>query len=183
MTQSGCIQEGNNLTSLAPPPSVSEPTDPPDTAAEGWSQVILLANYAKTTLGTMAHFNTSRNACGKDAYGAIQSSEFWNEMVQNINDSIISPLRTEALCFPNPQELDANGYYKKSMDGTVEIKLADGSKHPIYETRGTDVCTFIQDLAIAKSLLNHLNRLVILADKEDCPNGWGSTLESNHGRF
>lgn len=171
---------GNDLTSQAnPPASAPDPdaAETPDSVAEGWSQLTMVANYAKTTLDTMAHFNTSRNACGKDAYGAVQSSELWNKMVQNINAAVQSPPRSEAYCAPANQELDANGYYKKTMDGTVEAKLADGSKRQLFEQRGSDICTTIQDPTLSATLLRNLNELVLLADKEDCPNGWGSALE------
>ncbi len=184
---SACIEADHELNSGENQNYPSSGFDPdenatPDSLAEGWSQLIMIANYAKTTLDSMAHFNTSRNACGKDAYGAIQSSELWNQMVEYINAAIQAQPRSEAYCTPNSQELDANGYYKKSMDGNVEIKLADGSKRQLFETRGSDICTLIQDPALAKGLLSVLNQLVLIADKEDCPHGWGSALGSNHGR-
>jgi hypothetical protein len=186
LSLSGCIAMDNNLNSEAnSPPSINDPdaSGTPDAVAEDWSQLTMLANYAKTTLDTMAHFNTSRNACGKDAYGAIQSSGLWNQLVVSINEAVQSNSRSEESCSPFNQETDANGYYKKTMDGTVEVKLANGSKRLLFALRGSDICTTIQDPGLSKNLLSALNDLVLIADKEDCPNGWGSALEANHGRY
>ncbi len=183
---SSCLQAENTSTtnqhSTLPPPA-QEPVqhEIPEPIAEGWTQLTLIANYAKTTLDTVAHFNTSRNACGKDAYGAVQSVELWSQMVQAINIAIQTPPRAEEDCTPVNPELDSNGYYKKSMDGTVEIKLIDGTKRQLFAQRGSDMCTTLQDPVASKNLLGVLNALVLIADQEDCPNGWGSALASNHG--
>lgn len=183
---SACLQNGAGDPSDRVPAEPEHPStevhEVPDPIAQGWLQVVMIANSAKTTLDTMAHFNTNRNACGKDAYGAIQSNDLWHQLVEWVNESVKRAPRSEERCTPLSQELDANGYYKKSMDGTVEVKLTDGTKRQLFEVRGSEICTTIDTPETASHLLDALNQLVLIADKEDCPNGWGSALENHHGR-
>lgn len=185
MLITGCTQEQSELGNTAEPflghdiPSDgSQNTVAPDLAVEGWTQLIMFANSAKTTIDTMAHFNTNRNACGKDAYGVIRPSDLWNKLIKYTNLAIKNPPRTEEYCTSTHQELDSNGYYKKYMDGSVQAVVDGGTKRTLFEQKGSDICTTIDDPLVSNTLFTILNQIVLIADKEDCPNGWGSALES-----
>jgi hypothetical protein len=150
------------------PPDAEElsPTSSNVVYADHWSDITITANYAKTVVDVGAHFITSRNACGKDAYGAIEL-ELWNTISKNANLATSTPPRQEDLCIDPPTDT------YKYMDGTVEIKI-DDKKETLYEFKGGQICSRIQDPEINKKLIDSINQIIQLADKEDCPNGWGS---------
>lgn len=159
-----------------------EPTTAPDeeltpysnevTYARKWSEIILHANFAKTIITLGAHLSTSRNACGRDAYGAIPLEE-WNTLAQAANSAVDSPLGPET-CFEEAQELDQNGYIKKHVDGSVQIKLENQQTLDLFYAQEGQICTHLKDRTLAQHLLHQLDQEVIRADREDCPNGWGS---------
>jgi hypothetical protein len=197
--------------------------------AEGWSEIVIIANYARTTVTPAAHFATSRNGCGKEEYGAI-GLEDWNALAKTINSAVLADLLTEETCFPMPDDI-------AKMDGTVELILASSTpiraslvqpepapstmpttipapppsptpttsplptplptpphfpipspvpfpsptpsptvpKRALFSTRGyKEICTVIRDRALALALLKEIDKIVITADKANCPNGWGS---------
>jgi hypothetical protein len=140
--------------------------------AKNWSEIIIHANFAKTTITIGAHFSTTRNACGRDAYGAIPL-QAWNKLAQSINQAVSTPLGEE-YCMPEAQELDSQGYYKKHVDGSVEIKLDDKKTLVLFLVRDGQICTHLKDHALAETLHQGLNNQVAQADREECPNGWGS---------
>lgn len=145
-------------------------TSPNVTYATGWSTVTINANYAKTTVNSTAHFSTTRNACGKDAYNVIALDE-WNNFSKNVNLAIQQPSLQEEYCVPAPTDT------YKYMDGTTKI-LTDHGERILYEVRDYQICSTIQDHQISDALLSVVNQIILDADKTDCPNGWGSALRS-----
>ncbi|NBU21076.1 hypothetical protein EBS43_06655, partial [bacterium] len=111
-------------------------------------------------------------ACGRDAYGAIPL-QAWNKLAQSINQAV-STLLGEEYCMPEAQELDSQGYYKKHVDSSVEIKLDDKKTLVLFLVRDGQICTHLKDHALAETLHQGLNNQVAQADREECPNGWGS---------
>ncbi len=142
------------------------PTSPQVTYASKWTSVTLLANSAKTIIDSLGHFSTNRNACGKDAYGSI-ALEVWNPLAKNLNLAIEKDPPYNDYCIPIPE---TNNKY---MDGTVEIKMEQGNRK-LYELRDNQICSTIADPQVSDILFGIINKLIIIADKEDCPNGWGS---------
>jgi len=138
----------------------------------GWGEIVINANYAKTTVTVGAHFATTRNACGRDAYGGIDLAT-WNALAQNANLALQSePNTSEEYCVDPPADA------LRWMDGTVDIKLpqANGTlkTRTLYEARNGLICSTIRDKTVSDALLGTINQMVLIADKEDCPNGWGS---------
>ncbi len=140
------------------------PISPHVTYADGWEEVIINANQAKTKIGVGAHFGTNRNACGRDAYGSIQLED-WNMFAKYMNAAMKGQFSSEETCLDSPDT--------RFMDGITEVKTGE-QKKVIYEYKGGMICTTIADPEVSKNLLKVINSLVIQADKEDCPNGWGS---------
>lgn len=167
----GCGKQNSN-PSLSGPSQVIEtgedltPYSEKDVYAQGWEGVVIDAYWAKTTVTPSAHFITNRNACGKDAYGAIDL-ETWNHFAANLNQIIaMNPSETET-CVDPPTEA------VKFMNGTVEVNLENKRKKILFEFKDWQICHKIKDLKVATETLNLVNQLIITADKEDCPNGWG----------
>ena len=148
------------------------PYSPQVIYATQWSEVMIQSNFAKTTISVGAHFSTTRNACGRDAYGAIPLNS-WNELAEALNQAVNTSL-SEEYCMPEAQELDQNGYIKKHIDGSVQIKLESKKMLELFQAKDGMICTQLQDRKLAEKLHRSLNTQVIRADQEDCPHGWGS---------
>jgi cell division septation protein DedD len=192
--------------------------------AQGWQTIDMIADQAETKLDSLGHFDTSRNACGHEAYGILDLT-LWNNIASESNQVLAAPALSEdhMNCFDSP---DGN-----RMDGTVDFILVSPapahdlepdthsspaphptstptatptatptsrptstptstpSTHPspspspspsiapkrsIYEVRGGQVCTTIQDTQLAKDLLKNISTFVDLANKQDCANGYGN---------
>jgi hypothetical protein len=188
--------------------------------AQGWQTIDMIADQAETKLDSLGHFDTSRNACGHEAFGILDLA-LWNNIVDESNRALTMPALSDdhLLCFDNP---DGN-----RMDGTVDFILVSPSStihseespeasptpsrtvsaspsptptvHPsptpsvrpsaspspspspsnqpkrsIFEVRGGQICTTIQDQQLAVTLLQNISTFVGLADKQDCPNGYGN---------
>jgi hypothetical protein len=214
----------------------SDPADPGNQTpgqtadnAQGWQTIDMIADQAETKLDSLGHFDTSRNACGHEAFGTLDLV-LWNNLVDESNQAMAMPALSEDhfLCFDAP---DGN-----RMDGTVDFILdtpvapthaqptpqptsfptpfptffptptpiptsrptsrptseptstpssrasaspspspspSDKPKRSIFEMRGGQVCTSIQDQQLAMTYLKNLNALVDLANKQDCANGYG----------
>ncbi|MCM2276648.1 MAG: hypothetical protein NDJ89_01060 [Oligoflexia bacterium] len=144
-------------------PATSPPSGSPDVNgalyAVGWDTVIINANYAKTTVDHVAHFLTTRNACGRDAYGAIELG-VWNQFTESLNAAMLEAPLEEPRC------RTVETYSK--MDGTAEA-LLEGRKRLLFEVRGhSEVCTTIRDRATEEKLFSAITAIVLAADKEDC---------------
>ncbi|OFZ40274.1 MAG: hypothetical protein A2070_06970 [Bdellovibrionales bacterium GWC1_52_8] len=130
--------------------------------AEGWTDIALVANWAKTSLDHLGHFFTTRNACGKDEAGAI-SIEHWNKLATAINQVVADEAAAEEYCIPLPEGRS------RYMDGTAEVVLSNGKKLALMDsTRGTGGCSKIKNRATAEVVFETLNELVVVADKEGC---------------
>jgi hypothetical protein len=142
------------------------------TYADGWSEVSLQANYAKTFIDSTGHYMTDRNACGQAANGAIDLA-IWNKLVVAINSAIKAPLAappTGSGSAPSssPQNCPVEGDNSK-MDGTMSVTLESGKQMTIFENLGPgEVCTSIADHQIAQNLYDAINVIVVLADQTDC---------------
>ncbi len=170
----GCGKRASfEVQSPLPPPPPEDtvnltPLSPSITYASGWSMMTITANYAKTVVDVGAHFNTSRNACGKDAYGAI-GLEAWNKISLNTNTAIKDGLTLTDYCVPLPED----NIYLARIGINVEVKL-ERRTETLYEIKDGQICSSIRNHQVSDELLNALTQVIIDADKEDCPNGWGS---------
>jgi len=188
----GCSDQSNNTSPpetpvaqpTAPTAPIDElsPTSPKVVYALGWASIEINANYAKTIVSIGSHFTTNRNACGKDAYGAIEL-DTWNSLAKNANLALQQPPREDTYCVDPPTDT------YKYMDGTVEIKTISqdsgssgndvNNEHglksrALFEVKDGQICSTIADKAVSDALLAAINKIIVIADKEDCPNGWGS---------
>ncbi len=146
------------------------PYSPAVVYADGWRDAVIMANFAKTTVDVGAHFATSRNACGKDAFGAIDLAT-WNQFSKSLNSALKMPARTEDQYYCVSPPMDTS----KWLDGTLEVNLPPPQKSRIlYELRDGQICSSIQDKAVSDVLLEVVQKIIVAADREDCPNGWGS---------
>ena len=160
----------------SPPAEEDLPAESPNVVyPKDWSQVIINANFAKTIVTTVAHFSTDRNACGKEAYGPIDL-EAWNGFTKNLNEAI-PQLATQSsaspYCVPAPSD------DLKFMNDKVQIKLERKSitlYEYIIDENGEQICSKLKDHELSNRLLTYVNKIIVAADKEDCPNGWGSAL-------
>lgn len=167
----GCNSGHEN--SAAPPPSSN--TEHPDNHqnapeivfATGWAAMVITANLAKTEVGVGAHFTTTRNACGKDAYGAL-SLEDWNNFATQANIAVQGLSQDPDYCVPLPED-----DYLTRGGLSVDIKLPHETR-TLYEVRGDQICSSIQNHQASDALLKAISNVISAADKEDCPNGWGS---------
>ncbi|MFZ9595592.1 MAG: hypothetical protein ACO3A2_05885 [Bdellovibrionia bacterium] len=148
-----------------PLPAVT-PSSPPLTYASGWDEMVILANSAKTRVSPAAHFATSRNACGREAYGAIALNT-WNPLALGANAAATASHLQEGLCFPVPET-------PRYLDGSVQLKLKDGKTMTLFELRGAEICGILSNSQTASQLLTAIHQVIELADQEDCPHGWGS---------
>ena len=179
LAQIGCAKRTNqpfvapDPTKNIPPPQADNneglaPNSPNITYASGWSEIDITANMAKTKVTVGAHFGTSRNACGKDAYGAIELAT-WNSLAKNANLAIQNEPRALDYCVPIP---DDNIYLNRG-GLSVEVKTPTGNR-ALYDIKNGEICSTVQDDATSQALLDAINQVIEAADKEDCPNGWGS---------
>jgi len=162
-----CDSSGNNSAAAGNGDAASPPPQLADfTYAVNWEGVVMQANYAKTKIDTAAHFTTDRNACGKDAYGSLDTTT-WNTISKDINAIILTaPLDDKNLfCVPYPD------HYK--MDGNVSVELGGGKMRDLFSNVGGQICSTIRDPALSNDLLDALNTVVLRADKEDCNRGIG----------
>lgn len=159
--------------SPTPTPGIQEtglPAVSPDVVyAKDWSELVIQANFAKTTLTPGAHFLTTRNACGREVYGTVDL-ETWNGVAKYSNLAIQDPPSQTDYCVKAP--MDSN---EKYMDGIVEIQLAH-EKRTLLELKNDEICSTIADHKVADELLKYINKVIMAADKEECPNGWGSAV-------
>lgn len=133
--------------------------------AIGWNDIVIQANWAKTTVDGLGHYVTTRNACGRDASGAMDLSA-WSKFVIPINNALRQEPLTAQRCVPLSER-------PVKMDGVAEI-ATDQGKRILIDVRNSEMCTTISDQSLAVEVLQALDLVVNLADKEECPNGWGS---------
>lgn len=163
ITLGGCAPDPSpyrNSAQEAAPPA----PDPTISYAEGWNSLLITANFAKTSADTAGHYSTSRNACGKDADGAMDIAA-WNRFAKAMNAALAARALTEPRC----SALQA----VSKFDGTAEAQLPNG-KRLLLEVRGMDLCSTVDDAELTRELFEAVSSVVDLADKEECPNGWGS---------
>ena len=169
----GCAPSRRFANEELPPTSDGEDTGlSPQSAAviyaSDWSEISFISNYAKTSISVGAHFTTSRNACGKDAYGAIALQD-WNTIALQSNYLVQNPPTGPDYCVPIPD----NNLYLGRAGISAEMKTSYG-KIILFENIGNEICSKIQDHAVSDTLLQAISHVIETADKEDCPNGWGS---------
>jgi hypothetical protein len=136
--------------------------------AQGWDDIKLVANYAKTTFDSTGHIITSRNACGKDGATVLDLAT-WNKIAQVVNDSLTAEPGAE-YCMPIP---DRQWPDRFKFDGTATVTTSSGPRIVLEAKRG-EVCTNVADHAKAADLMLTIDKIVDYADKAQCPNGWGS---------
>lgn len=174
-----CVLQISSCNESNGPPAsgIQNPTQPeaaPSSRVEqivwpkDWNELALEANFAQTSFDSTGHFATSRNACGFEAYGKVEL-EFWNQLADALNATVLTAqvAETEEYCVAWP---DSPG-----MDGSVGLKLnaTPPVKRPLYYAKGQEICSLFSDHRFSDKLLALLNQLVQIADKKDCPNGWG----------
>lgn len=164
-----CILQGCGHSPDTSTPELAKdnsPNDPTLRYAQGWSGVLITANFAKTTISPAAHLITTRNACGKDADDVLDLAT-WNDFATNINQALSAPRLSEAKCYI--------GDSLSKFDGSAEILVDNQNNIPLLETRTTgEICSTLPDAKVVNSLLSLINQLVLQADRANCPNGWGS---------
>lgn len=161
----GCEIQDRNESSQPPSGSGEIPSERPSPTAyaSGWSEVVIISRYAKTTIDVAGHFLVSRNACFKEESGAMLLAS-WNIFANSINEAIkLEPYREE-ICFDTPEA-------PFGLDGNVEIKFNSQNKRMLYEVRGQKTCTTIKDPNLYLPLLNTINETLRKAMLEGCPNG------------
>lgn len=162
---SGCSSNSGQSTAdaITTPSSEASPI-PAAIIADGWSQLLIQANWAKIRVDSFAHWTTSRNACGKDADGAL-NLPLWNRLVSALNHASVTAPLSEPRCHSHDSQ--------SKMDGTAELTLNQG-KRVLLEARDSgEICTTIRDEAESKKLLEAVQEIILIADQEDCPLGWG----------
>jgi hypothetical protein len=162
----GCLSNSETKVNASEGPAPAT-TPPPSTTAiyaEGWNSMVITANYAKTKVDRIGHWTTTRNACGKDADGALELN-FWNQLANAINKGIAVEPMSQSRCIPMPANT--------KMDGVADVFLEQGVR-TLLEVRGDEICTTIKDEKVAADLIEVISHVVDTADKEDCPGGWGS---------
>lgn len=162
---SGC-QSGSNTTDDVNTPTAQNSPAPTAVIADGWTSINIQANYAKTTVDSFAHWVTNRNACGKDADGALEL-ELWNRLVTAVNHAVTHPSLADARCQANDAQ--------SKMDGTAEVTLTQGKRILIEARDSSEICTYLNDETQSKQLIDAINEIILIADKEDCPFGWGGS--------
>lgn len=174
----GCATrvETTQLTPTVPAEAPAHPDPGPTLAlSSGWSEVTIKANSAKTRISSGAHLATTRNACGHPAYGGLDLDS-WNKIANSLNTILQKePLRNE-YCVSIP---DSWPYLVDSSNDSVEVKMAEGTTRTILRLRedreeGVQICSTAQDKKASDELLSATTKIIQIADKEDCPNGWGS---------
>lgn len=160
----GCGQKDPALNDSNQSVDELSPTSAGIVYAEGWDEIQMIANSAKTNVDNNGHFTTSRNACGKESFGALDTENF-NKISRNMNLIGKQVLLKTPRCTPFPE-----GF---KMDGTAEVKMTAGKKL-VFETHGGEICSYASDPKASDELLAGLDAVVKAADKEDCPRGWGS---------
>ena len=135
--------------------------------AVGWQKISTIANWAKTSVDTTGHFITSRNACGRPADGAL-ALEKWNSLVTSVNTALTLTPLSENKCVDMPRQ--------SKMDGLAEVQTGDreSDKRPLIDARGYQLCSKIPDPQLVINIFEGMSAVVEAADKEECPNGWGS---------
>lgn len=172
MTLSACSDApyGPNA-SQQPDPSAGANAPKDATLANGWTEIRMIANFADTRLNITGHFNTTRNACGKEEDGALDIS-VWNTLAADLNTAIgLTPLTDD-------NEYCVDAPTSKGMDGSVDLILPGGAKRALFDNHGAQICSTISDHHLSDEILAQLNQIVIIADKEACPNGY--TLTDAH---
>jgi hypothetical protein len=142
-----------------------DPTSSNVTYAKDWTDLQIDANFAHTSMDNAGHFTSSRNACGKRADGVISLAD-WNQIAGALNTAVSKPPLASEQCVDITQDFNT---FK--MDGTAAVTLANGTKRQILEVKGSQT---IGDPQAATALVTLVNQIVVAADKQDCPNGWGS---------
>ena len=177
----GCMADDPSLQNAAantPPIPRATPTAEPDPIImpEGWTEVTITANSARTRISTGAHFTTTRNACGHEAYGGIEFEE-WNKFAKSLNAAVQKESYRNEYCVALPDPTP-EGMMPPYMDGTVDVKTTEGLTRTIYVLRrdqtGDQICSTIKDAKTSDKMLSAIHKIIAAADKEDCPNGWGS---------
>jgi hypothetical protein len=155
-------QETNSPALNSPPLNqANTPTLPPQPQtlfAEGWQNLIINANSAKTDVDAIAHFKTSRNACGRGADGVLELPE-WNSVAQHLNSAVSLGPSQNPYCVPIP---DTFPY----MDNSVEVVL-NREKRTLYEVRDGQICSTISDHNVSDALLGDIQKIILFADKQD----------------
>ncbi len=174
----GCASrvETTQNTPLVPVETPAHPDPGPTLAlSSGWSEVTIKANSAKTRISSGAHLSTTRNACGHPAYGGLDLDN-WNKMANSLNTVLQKEPQRNEYCVSIPESWP---YLVDSSNDSVDVKMAEGTTRTILRLRedreeGVQICSTAQDKKASDDLLLAVTKIIHLADKEDCPNGWGS---------
>jgi hypothetical protein len=133
--------------------------------ATSWSEIAIDANLAKTKVTATGHYETTKNACSRPGDGAMSLQE-WNEFATNMNAAASQLVSTNPkICIP----ID----YRACMDGTAAIVRDDGTKVTLFEPgEGGEICTRLQDKALAEKLYKSINGITYAADRAGCTLEW-----------
>ncbi len=127
----------------------------------GWEELVIIGGGAKTTLDMLGHFVSAPNACYLESFGAVSLSD-WNKIANTANEFAAGEPRPEPTCIPNPSEDNRQLY------PSVEIKIA-GKTKPMLDARGNEICTTMQNTAMAAEFVAAIGRVITTARYEGCP--------------
>lgn len=143
---------------------------------DGWREVVIhgidVQGYkAKVTVSVMAHYLTTRNACNREAYGAL-SLEDWNQFADAINSVTQGPPPGKKRCISVPSPM------VDTIDETMDIVLSDEGAKRLnkpksirlfeFDAEEWGICTTIPDPALSDRLLALAKRVMLVAHTEDC---------------
>ena len=142
------------------------PTSSQVVYAQGWNQILIQANGAKTQVTRSAHYSTDRNLCQLPGMGAFDLA-LWNRLASFMNKTASQPISTTPLC------KEPEGTYRFGTPGLAEIEIQPNEKRTLLELKEGKLCSnFLQPEKIqeALELIEQIIALADLADASSCPN-------------
>lgn len=131
--------------------------------ARDWVVATLNSNFAEIKLDLLGHFETSRNACGREA-GGVLKPDLWNRLAQAMNDALQLP-KGESKC------LEINDH----LVDLLKVRMESGQEIELLRANGyNEICSDYQGADTLRRLTQALTEASKVTDKEDCVSGWGS---------
>jgi hypothetical protein len=163
---SGCAEKTDKAsTDQAAGDASLSPNSPDLIEIKGWTGVEIGANSATTTINQSGHYLTDHNLCTHKAEGVYDVAT-WNSLVTTLNTvAITAPMSTHR-CVDSPS---GSKFYNK---GTVDLMPVHGAKRSLFEYKNGQICSSISDVALSNSLMDLIEKTILLADRaeiHDCP--------------
>jgi hypothetical protein len=161
---SGCAERDPNAAAQAGDSSL--PAESPELVkVNGWTGIEMDANSAKTNITQTGHYLTDHNICTHKAEG-VYDVPTWNKLVTVLNQvATMTPM-------PTPRCVDSATGSKFYNKGYASLVVSPTVKRPIFEYKNVQVCSTIPDAAVAATLMELIDKTLVLADRaeiRDCP--------------